>query len=594
MAGANSLLGRFRMLQSVSMAVEGEFAMIQACPACGMAIDTTDAEPLARVACPNCGEKTRVERTFDHFVLLETLGVGGMGTVYKARDTLLDRFVALKLLRRDLSGESDPASRLQHEARVAASINHPNVIQVLSSGTDHGQFYVVMELVDRGSLDDLIEQRNRLPEGQVLESGIQVAKGLRAAHRQGLIHRDVKPANILFIDEQIAKIGDFGLASAAAEGTKKDEIWGTPYYVAPERLNNGPEDFRTDIYGLGATLFHAVAGKPPIEGNTNSAALLLDLKNHPLDLRAVAPDVSQATATVLERMIAPDPAQRFSSYDELVSEMEHAQHALKGQEHVAVARGRSPRWALAGVVLFIMLLAMAALFLARKPREHVASGALPSASVASVKLNGKDKSPADRGVNPQPAGVASRAEDKKKVLAFETAPWKTALANYREQIALYDFAAAKEAIKNVQLSDASLKQAQQATEKRAEWLIDWKNNLIDDINRAHFSGAISDSSGAKYTGIAGATDQSLSLKLRYGIARVTWRELSPETLLTVSTSFVKPNAPDAPDREWRCAAFASEFGQTEVARQLAEAAAKGKSQYHEQISQLFPPPSQFR
>src|SRR6266566_2157864 len=561
--------------------------MTQACPACGMGIDTTDAEPLAQVACPNCGEKTRVERTFDHFVLLETLGVGGMGTVYKARDTLLDRFVALKLLRRDLSGKSDHASRLQHEARVAASINHPNVIQVFSSGTDHGQFYVVMELVDRGSLDDLIEKRNRLPEGQVLESGIQVAKGLRAAHRQGLIHRDVKPANILFIDEQIAKISDFGLASAAAEGTKRDEIWGTPYYVAPERLNNGPEDFRTDIYGLGATLFHAVAGKAPIEGNTNSAALLLDLKNHPLDLRAIAPDVSQATATVLERMIAPDPAQRFSSYDELVSEMEHARHALKGQEHVVVARGRSPRWALAGVVLFIMLLAMAALFLARKPREHVATGALPSASVASVKLTGKDK-------NPQPAGVATRAEDKKKVLAFEAAPWKAALANYREQIALYDFAAAREAIKDVQLSDPSLKQAQQATDKRVQWLIDWKNNLIDDINRAHFSGAISDSSGAKYTGIGGATDQSLSLKLPYGIARVTWRELSPETLLTVSTSFVKPSAPDAPDRQWRCAAFASEFGQTEAARQLAEAAAKVKTQYQEQISQLFPPPPQFR
>ena len=573
------------------MAVEGSIAMIQTCPACGTAIDTTDAEPLARVACPNCGEKTRAERTFDHFVLLETLGVGGMGAVYKARDTLLDRLVALKLLRRNLSGESDHASQLQKEARIAASINHPNVIQVFSSGTDHGQFYVVMELVNRGSLDDLIEQRNRLPEGEVLESGIQVAKGLRAAHRQGLIHRDVKPANILFIDEQTAKISDFGLASAAAEGTKRDEIWGTPYYVAPERLNNGPEDFRTDIYGLGATLFHAVAGKAPIEGDTNSAALLLDLKNHPLDLRAIAPDVSQATATVLERMIAPDPAQRFSSYDELVSEMEHAQHSLKGQEHVAVARGRWPRWALAGVVLFIVLLAMAALFLGRKPRGHVATSALPNASVASVKLNAKDKRPAHRAVNPQPAGVATRAENEKKVLAFETAPWKAALANYREQIALYDFVAAREAIKDVQLSDASLKQAQEATEKRAQWLIDWKNNLIDDINRAHFSGAISDSSGAKYTGIAGATDQSVSLRLPYGIARVAWRDLSPKTLLTVSTSFVKPNAPDAPDRQWRCAVFASEFGQTEIARQLAEAAVKVKSQYHEQISQLFPPSS---
>src|SRR5438105_9098142 len=207
--------------------------MTQTCPACSTAIDTTDAEALARVVCPRCGEKMRVERTFDHFVLLETLGFGGMGTVYKARDTLLDRLVALKLLRKDLAGDKDHTSRLREEARVAASVNHPNVIQVFSSGTDHGQFYVVMELVDHGTLDDLIEKRNRLPEEQVLKSGIQVAKGLRAAYRQGLIHRDVKPANILFVDEETTKISDFGLASAAAERTKRDEIWGTPYYVAP-------------------------------------------------------------------------------------------------------------------------------------------------------------------------------------------------------------------------------------------------------------------------------------------------------------------------------------------------------------------------
>src|SRR5881394_4453937 len=231
--------------------------MIQTCPACGTAIDTTDAEPLTRVACPNCGEKTRVERTFDHFVLLETLGIGGMGTVYKARDTLLDRDVALKLLRKDLEGGVDQARQLQQEARVAASVNHPNVVQVFSSGTDHGQFYIVMELVEHGSLDDLIEQRKRLPEEQVLESGIQVAKGLRAAHRKGLIHQDVKPANILFVDEHIAKIGDFGLAAFATQQSQHTEsdrvVWGTPPYVAPERLCNQPEDVRSDIYSLGAT-----------------------------------------------------------------------------------------------------------------------------------------------------------------------------------------------------------------------------------------------------------------------------------------------------------------------------------------------------
>src|SRR6266436_7122767 len=137
--------------------------------------------------------------------------------------------------------DAEPLARLQQEARIAASVNHPNVIQVFSSGTDHGQIYVVMELVDHGSLDDLIEQRNRLPEKQVLETGVQVAKGLRPAHGQRLIHRDVKPANILFV-EQTAKISDFGLAGAATQGSEiQGVIWGTPYYVAPERLNNQPE-----------------------------------------------------------------------------------------------------------------------------------------------------------------------------------------------------------------------------------------------------------------------------------------------------------------------------------------------------------------
>src|SRR2546430_1327632 len=225
------------MLQSVQMAAANS-ATTQTCPACGTSVDTSNADPLARIACPKCGEKVRAERRFDHFVLLETLGIGGMGTVYKARDTLLDRDVALKLLRKDLEGGVDQAKQLQQEARVAASVNHPNVVQVFSSGTDHGQFYLVMELVDHGSLDDFIEQQKQLPEEKVLETGIQVAKGLRAAYAKGLIHRDVKPANILFNEENTAKIGDFGLAGVAAQGAEdRGEIWGTPYYVAPERLN---------------------------------------------------------------------------------------------------------------------------------------------------------------------------------------------------------------------------------------------------------------------------------------------------------------------------------------------------------------------
>ena len=322
--------------------------MTPTCWKCGTALDPGGYEPLVRMVCRHCGQKNLLQRTFDHFVPMETLGAGGMGTVYKARDTQLERFVALKLLHKDLSSEPHHTAQLQQEARVAASVNHPNVVQILSLGTDHDQFYVVMELMDHGSLDDLMESQGCLPEQQVLDIGVQIARGLRAAYRKHLIHRDVKPANILFVDEQAAKIGDFGLAAFATQQSRHAEsdrvIWGTPPYVAPERLCNQREDVRSDIYSLGATLFHAVAGKPPIESSTNSATELYALKQHPSELRVMAPKVSGPTARVLQRMIAPDPKERFSSYDELLTELDAARRALDIRD----ARRQSSRWPFSG------------------------------------------------------------------------------------------------------------------------------------------------------------------------------------------------------------------------------------------------------
>ncbi|PYM02594.1 MAG: serine/threonine protein kinase, partial [Verrucomicrobia bacterium] len=132
------------------------------CPRCGAPMEIGDAEPLSRVPCSACGERVRITRSFNHFELRETLGTGGMGTVYKARDTQLDRDVALKLLRKDLGPEY--ANQLQQEARITASVNHPHVVQVFSFGRDHDQYYLVMELVDRGTLDDLIAEQKKLPE----------------------------------------------------------------------------------------------------------------------------------------------------------------------------------------------------------------------------------------------------------------------------------------------------------------------------------------------------------------------------------------------------------------------------------------------
>jgi len=555
----------------------------QTCSGCGTTVDTTAAEPLVRIACPTCGKKIRVERTFDHFAVVETLGVGGMGTVYKARDMQLDRFVALKLLRRDLVGEEDYQARLQQEARIAAAVNHPYVIQVFDSGTDHGQFYVVMELVDHGSLDDLMALQPQLPEQRVLEIGIQVARGLRAAHRRGLIHRDVKPANILFVDEHAAKIGDFGLASTATQRwAVGGVVWGTPEYVAPERLNNDPEDFRSDIYSLGATLFHAIAGKPPIEASTNSAIALLESKQRPLDLQTTAPDVSAATIEILQRMIAADPAQRFSSYDDLVAELERAWRALALEDATSGGEVRRRRWphALSGFTRRSLEGLPEVLRRSRRlPRLiRVALPAIVAAGILFVIA---------RSFLPSWTELAAFGTSW-----LDRGPWNKALGAYKEQVALYHFAQAAEEIGNVKLVGGYYRPLEEIAEKRALLMTDWKNALIDDLNRAHFSGTLTDSSGAQYTGIVSATDEGLTMKLPYGIAWITWDKLSPKEILTVSKSFIDSGAYGAADRQWRCAVFASETGQTGEARDLAEAAARAKPEYKEQISVLFPGMSQ--
>ncbi len=307
------------------MALPPGDSCVQACPNCTTLVDISEQEPLAKFDCPNCGEPMRASRKYNHFTIVEHLGTGGMGAVYKALDRNLNRMVALKLLRKELSADESYITKLEDEARITASINHPFVVKVFSFGSDNGQYYIAMELVDKGSLDDLMQLQHRIAELQVLQVGLQVASGLQAAHEKGLIHRDVKPGNILFADAHTAKITDFGLALLAEhEADARGEIWGTPYYIAPEKLNNEPEDFRSDIYSLGGTLFHAVAGRPPFEAETASLVALKHLKSRAVSLQAFAPDVSGETAYVINRMLHKDPNQRYASYGELTDHFRYA------------------------------------------------------------------------------------------------------------------------------------------------------------------------------------------------------------------------------------------------------------------------------
>lgn len=342
--------------------------LLHTCQSCGTLIDIEDQEPLTLVHCPSCGTGQRVRTHFDHFEIQEVLGAGGMGAVYRAWDTTLSRAVALKLLRKEYSANPEFVAQFQREASITASINHPNVVKVYSTGTDHGLLYIAMELVDKGSLDDLMTLQGRVPEAQVLEVGAQIAHGLDAALQRGLIHRDVKPGNILFADAHSAKIVDFGLASLQEHAGKVGgEVWGTPYYVAPEKLDNPPrEDFRSDLYSLGGTLFHALAGRPPFEAETASMVALKHLKSQAVSLQAFAPDVSSATAFVINKALSKEPDDRYQSYAEFAEHLEYARSELlkagagSAQKRARVAMesdddARAMSWITFGMVTLVVL-----------------------------------------------------------------------------------------------------------------------------------------------------------------------------------------------------------------------------------------------
>lgn len=314
----------------VSTPVEsGAENVFEACPSCKTLMDMSDVMPFTEVTCPGCGHTLRARIHFNHFTLVDKVGEGGMGSVYKALDNNLNRYVALKILKKEISANSEEQAKLAKEARITAAVNHPHVVKVYHFGRDHGQFYLAMELVEKGSLDDLMAIQKRIPEAQVLEVGTQIAMGLAAALEMELIHRDIKPGNILFKDGHTAKLVDFGLAIVMdEEASVRGEIWGTPYYIAPEKLDNQPEDFRSDIYSLGGTLFHALAGRPPYEAESSSMVALKQLKSQQVSLQAFAPDVSSETAYVINRMMAKNPEDRYQSYEELIGHLNYAREKL--------------------------------------------------------------------------------------------------------------------------------------------------------------------------------------------------------------------------------------------------------------------------
>jgi serine/threonine protein kinase len=300
------------------------------CPGCDKkTFIPGDLPPLATEPCRNCGHAIMMPMQLRQFELRAKVGSGGMATVYRAWDTTLERFVAVKLTKKEILTEPNALENFTREARACAKLNHTNIIHIYTFDEWEGETYLVMELADQGSLDTRIEKLHQLPELQVLDIGIKIASALDMALKYDLLHCDIKPGNILFNADHEPKLVDFGLArktDAESEGTEFTR--GTPYYVAPEKIKREPETFLSDMYSLGATLYHAVTGHVPFDAPTPEDVVIAHVQTPLTPANLVEPEISQATSEALSRALAKSPAERFLSYDEFIMSLEAARSLL--------------------------------------------------------------------------------------------------------------------------------------------------------------------------------------------------------------------------------------------------------------------------
>ena len=327
-----------------------------ACRQCGRKLQVGNIEPFSIIECPECHTRQPVPALLGNFMLIESLGSGGMGTVYRAVDQALGRPVAVKVMRRTLSSDPQFVENFLREARTAAALNHRHVVQVYSCGQEKEQPYIVMELVDGGHLDAMIAAGQPIDEERALQIGIEVAEGLKAAQESGLIHGDIKPANILFDRENAAKVADFGLARFLKWRQEPGEIWGTPFYIAPEKAKGQKVDHRADIYSLGATLYQVLSGRPPFDGESITDVVVARFNAPPRPLNEERADLHPRTVEVIMRMLEPDPFMRYPSYSSLLADLRAAQVKVRQAEPAARTKPKrrsKAAWLVVGVVVLL-------------------------------------------------------------------------------------------------------------------------------------------------------------------------------------------------------------------------------------------------
>jgi serine/threonine-protein kinase len=342
------------------------------------------------------------------YELEELVGSGGMSSVFKARDTLLERRVALKVLHPHFTDDEEYVERFRREARAVAQLSHPNIVTIIDRGEDEGRQFIVFELVEGRTLKEILDEEGRLPVRRALEIAIQVARGLAFAHEHGLVHRDVKPQNVILNGDGRAKVTDFGIArSLDVQGvTQSGTVLGTSNYIAPEQASGRPVDGTTDVYSLGVVLFEVLSGEVPFPGESFVAVAMQHVNEPPPSLLEVRPDVPARVAHAVERALEKDPAARFPTMDAFAAELQaclaelgpgpDADATLVRQEPVLRAsreRVFRPRLLPGALILLgVALLAavVAALLLHGSSGGHAKQGSHrpPAAAARPVRLTG--------------------------------------------------------------------------------------------------------------------------------------------------------------------------------------------------------------
>jgi beta-lactam-binding protein with PASTA domain/predicted Ser/Thr protein kinase len=296
--------------------------------------------------------------------ILRRLGSGGMADVYEAEDTQLGRHVALKLLHRRFAEDTEFVERFRREASAAAGLSHPNVVQVFDRGEWDGTYYIAMELLEGRNLKQVVRDHGALEPALAVDIVLQILKAARFAHRRGVVHRDIKPHNVIVDEEGRAKVTDFGIARAgASDMTETGSILGTAQYLSPEQAQGHPVDARSDLYSIGVLLYELLTGEPPFDADSAVTIALKQVAEDPLPPMQRNPAVTPALDAVVMRALRKDPAERFQDADEFIAALESAMSGayVPPDDPVAVLEEEDRRNWRRMAVIALVVLALAAL-----------------------------------------------------------------------------------------------------------------------------------------------------------------------------------------------------------------------------------------